>query len=114
MNTNLELNKLPGSKEVYYISDKGSMFITYADLSAENKVIFDEYIAALKTEYSNNLLSFILLNSDAAFNQNLDIIAIVDDNDLSDTFIIDDVEFSALSGDLQTKLTNFINMAESL
>jgi len=113
MTTNLELIK-GTSREVFYMTDVDSKLISYITLSDENKVIFDAYVNALKTEFDDKSLSLLVNNSEVAYNQNLDILLVVEDSDLVSTFVTDPIDYSALSADVQTKMTEFINMANSL
>lgn len=113
MTTNLELIK-GTSREVYYITDVDSKLIIYTELSTLNKGIFDSYINALKAEFTNKSLAFTVDNTEVVYNQSLDILATVEDADLMDEVVHDDIAFSALAADTQAKMTDFINMANSL
>lgn len=113
MTTNLELIK-GTSREVYYITDVDSKLIIYSELSTVNKGVFDAYINALKAEFANKSLAFTVDNTEVIYNQSLDILATVEDGDLEDEVIYDNITFSALATDTQSKMTDFINMANSL
>lgn len=112
MNTLLQLAK-GDATQLYYITDTDTKLIEYVTLGAENKTIFDSLISSLTSEYGNKVINFPILNSDVLLNKNIDLFITVSDITLSD-IVEEPIDYTSLSGDLQTKLTNFINMAESL
>lgn len=114
MTTNLELVKSPDIKHCFYMTDAESKFIEYDALDAGGKTIFDELVTALKTEYANDQLSMPITNTDGLTNENLDLLFAVNDATLTDNVNTNSADYTALSVDLQNKLSAFVVLANSL